>query len=250
MFIESIHGIPLKANSDEFQPEARVSPNFPGDEPEPLQRNLEALLFEETGKVIQSFQTMISSIVALGMLLREVFESASSENVPSSNAPFTPLLKQVAKLIAIARDDFRAKFPLPATAPGHATRVKHVSEALEHLQQLVVRLARDYEIEQEVIERHLARVEPLLRDVGVLIGKVDPRRCTRRFDSVYCAGDVAELYPGAIEVLVLNISAVLLPEAVFLRSLVILYCSGPYVLGKGELSHLANDSVLGYLAPV
>lgn len=48
-----------------------------------------------------------------------------------------------------------------------------------------------------------------------------------------CAGDVAELYPAAIEAVILNLSAVLLPEAVFLRSLVILYCFGPYVLGKG-----------------
>lgn len=58
-------------------------------------------------------------------------------------------------------------------------------------------------------------------------------RC-RRSDLIYCTGDVAELYPAAIEALVLNLSALLLPEAVFLRSLVILYCFGPYVLGKGE----------------
>ena len=51
---------------------------------------------------------------------------------------------------------------------------------------------------------------------------------------MYCIGDVAELYPSAVEAFVLNVSAIILPEAVFLRSLVILYCCGPYALGQGE----------------
>jgi hypothetical protein len=67
---------------------------------------------------------------------------------------------------------------------------------------------------------------------------------------VHCAGDVAELYPAAIEALVLNVSAVLLPEAVFLRSLVILYCFGPYVLGKGEPTQSATGGVCVYSASV
>ncbi|KAG8218204.1 hypothetical protein J3R82DRAFT_3765 [Butyriboletus roseoflavus] len=212
-FVKSSNDIPLMANSDEDQSEAQASSGFSDSGPEPLQRSLEAILSEETGKFIWSFGTMISSTMALGMVVHDVLESASSDSVPSSNALFTPPLKQVALLIAIVYDDFRAKFPLPVTAPGHAARVKRVSKVLGRLQQLVVRLARDYEIEQEVIERHLARVKPLLHDVGVLIG------------------DVAELYPGAIEALV-----VLLPEAMFLRSLVILYCSGPYVFGKDAIS--------------
>lgn len=100
--------------------------------------------------------------------------------------------------------------------------MKRVSVALERLQRLVIHLARDHEIEQEVIERHLARVKPFLHDLGVLVGEVDLRRCgVIRLDVLirctYRAGDVAELYPVAIEALVLNISAVLLPEALFLR---------------------------------
>lgn len=50
-------------------------------------------------------------------------------------------MKTVAKLVAIARDGFRAGFTLPAMAPGYAERAKRVSAALEHFHQFVLRLA-------------------------------------------------------------------------------------------------------------
>jgi hypothetical protein len=161
------------ANADKVRPEARVSPNSPDSGPELLQRSLKTFFSEETGKIIRSFETVINSPVALslGMAVHDVLEFVSSDSVPSNNAPFTQLLKKVATSVAIARDDVRAKLPLPATAPGHAERAKHVSEVLKHLQQLVIRLTRNHEIEQEVVERHLACVNPFLHDVGVLIGK-------------------------------------------------------------------------------
>lgn len=61
---------------------------------------------------------------------------------------------------------------------------------------------------------------------------------------------MAELYPAAIEALVLNVSPVLLPEAGSLRSLVILYCFGTHVLGKGEPSWSATGGVCVYSASV
>lgn len=155
--------------SDNVQSETQTSSNSP--DPELFQQTLEALLSEETGKIMRSFETVVNSTIALGAAFHDVLESASSDSVPSSNAPFMQLLQKVAKLIVIARDDVRARFPFPATASGHAERVKSVSEALERLQRLVIRLAKNHEIEQKVIERHLARAKPVLHDVGVLIGE-------------------------------------------------------------------------------
>ena len=116
---------------------------------------------------------MINSTVALGMAFHDVLESPSSDSLPANIAPLYPLLKGMVKLLAIARDDIQAKFPLPSTAPGHAERAKHVFEVLERLQRLVVRLAKDHEIKPEVVERHLTRVKPFLHDMGVLIGEND-----------------------------------------------------------------------------
>ena len=48
--------------------------------------------------------------------------------------------------VVIARDDVRAKFQVPVTTLGHGERAKHVTAVLEHLQQLVMRLARNHEI--------------------------------------------------------------------------------------------------------
>lgn len=103
------------------------------------------------------------------MAFQDILESASSEIVPSDT--FALLLKQLATFVAIARDYVLARFPLPAMAPGHAKREIDVSGAIERLQQLVIRVARNYNPEQEVVERHLARVKPFLHDVGVLIGE-------------------------------------------------------------------------------
>ncbi|KIJ08010.1 hypothetical protein PAXINDRAFT_18822 [Paxillus involutus ATCC 200175] len=64
------------------------------------------------------------------------------------------------------------------------------------------------------MESHLAVLRPYIEELLVLVG------------------DVAELHPTVLEADVLNPNAVLLPEAMFIRSLVILYCFGPYVLGK------------------
>ena len=234
-------------NSRNIRSEAQALPISPDGGSELLPKGLEALLSEETETIIGSFETMLSSSTSLGVAFHDVLEFASSD----SNAPFTPLLKPLAMLVSTALDDFRAQFLLPATAPGHATRVKNVSEALERLRRHLVRLARDHEIEQEVIERHLARSIPFLRDIGVLIGENNLWRSgvieLDGSDAGYCAGDVAELYPAAIEALVLNLSAVLLPEAVFLRSLVIMYCLGPYVLGRGESGHFAQGGACIYL---
>lgn len=135
------------------------------------EQTLETLFSEEAGKIMRSFETMIDSTIALGMALYDVLDSTSSNNPHSSDAPPNSLPKNVAKLVVAARDDFRARFPFPATAPGHAARVKSVSEALGHLQRLFIRLARHQGVEQGVIEHYLTRVNPLLHDVGVLIGE-------------------------------------------------------------------------------
>ena len=172
-FISNLFNISLAAIADKAQPESQASPNTPESEPEFLQRSLEVLFSEETGRIIRSFETVINSTVALGTAFNDALESASSDSVSSDNTSFSPLLKKVATFVATARDDLRARFPLPATAPGHAEREKHVSAALEHLQQFVTRLARNHKIEQEAVERHLTHVTPLLHDMGVLIGERD-----------------------------------------------------------------------------
>jgi len=132
-------------------------------------------LSEETGKITRSFETVINSTVALGMAFNDVLRSASSDGGPLNNTSLAPVLKNLAAFVAVARDDFRARLPLPATAPGHAERVIYVSWALEQLQHVVIRRARDNEIGQEVIEHYLARVNPFLHDVGVLIGESNLR---------------------------------------------------------------------------
>ncbi|KAG6374875.1 hypothetical protein JVT61DRAFT_3364 [Boletus reticuloceps] len=206
LFVSNLLGMPSMANADGIQ----VSPNSLDLAPEFLQRSLETLFSEETGTLSRFFETVINGTVALRVALHDLLELTSADSVLSSDAPLAPVLGTVATFVAIVRDDFRARFTLPAMAPGHAKREKHVSDALEYLQQLAIRPAKSH---GEVIERHLARAKPLLHNVGVLIG------------------DVAELYPEAIEA-VLSVGAVLWPEAVLVRSLVILYCFGPYVLGK------------------
>lgn len=158
--------------SDDAQPESQAPPNSDGW-PELRQHSFEALFAEEVGKIIQSFETVISSTVVLDTALHDILESASPDSVLSDNVLLSPLLKKLVKLVAIAYDDFRAQFPLPAMAPGHAERVKSVSDALERLQQLVIRLARKHEIEQEVIERYLTCVVPFLHHVGILVGECD-----------------------------------------------------------------------------
>ncbi|KAF8131026.1 hypothetical protein EV363DRAFT_192798 [Boletus edulis] len=198
--------MPSMANADSIQVSLDLAPEF-------LQRGLENIFSEETGTLSRFFETVINGTVALRVALHDLLELASADSVLSSDAPLAPVLDTVATFVAIVRDDFRARFPLPAMAPGHAKREKHVSDALEYLQQFAIRPTKNHGIEQEVIERHLAGAKPLLHNVGVLIG------------------DVAELYPEAIEAL-LSVGAVLWPEAVLVRSLVILYCFGPYVLGK------------------
>ncbi|KAF9224488.1 hypothetical protein BS17DRAFT_76945 [Gyrodon lividus] len=153
---------------------------------------------------------------ALDTTLRSIFES--SDDTTGGNAQLHALSKKIVARMTSALDDLLAKFPVPASAPGHVERVRSVLEFVEQGQQWTVRLGKTYGVEQGVLEPHLATLRPYVHELGVLIG------------------DVAELYPTAIEALVLNLSAVLLPEAIFIRSLVILYCFGPYVLGKDAIS--------------
>ncbi|KIJ11461.1 hypothetical protein PAXINDRAFT_15673 [Paxillus involutus ATCC 200175] len=117
-----------------------------------------------------------------------------------------------------------------ASAPGHAERVRSVSQSVELAQQLILFLGETYGVKQGVMESHLAVLRPYIEELLVLVG------------------DVAELHPTVLEADVLNPNAVLLPEAMFIRSLVILYCFGPYVLGKHEsswvlLERRANDAI-------
>lgn len=194
-------------------------------------------MFEETSKITHSVETLIDSTVALGTALNDILLSGSLDGAaPLNNPLLTPLLKEIAKIVAIAQEEFRTKFPLPSTAPGHTQRTKRVSEVLEHLQRVVVHLASDQGMELEAIERHLARIEPFIHSALVLVGESDCWCCVlvQLSDLVAChLGDVAELYPAAVQALVLSLSAVLLPETMVLP-MFMLYSLGPHVLGEGE----------------
>ncbi|KAF8844776.1 hypothetical protein BDN67DRAFT_877947, partial [Paxillus ammoniavirescens] len=120
------------------------------------------------------------------------------------------LSKKIVACIMGVLDDFVANLRMPASAPGHVERVRSVSESVEQAQQLILLVGETYGVKQGVMEPHLAVVRSYIEELWILVG------------------DVAEIYPTVIEAVVLNLSAVLLPEAMFIRSLVILYCFGPY----------------------
>ncbi|KAF8130344.1 hypothetical protein EV363DRAFT_1417424 [Boletus edulis] len=156
-----------------------------------LQRGLEKIFFEETGTLGRFFETVINGTVALRL--------ASADSVLSSDAPLAPVLDTVAMFVAMCatvttfgQGSHSLRWP-QATQSGE----KHVSDALEYLQQLAIRPTRNHGIEQKVL---------------------NPSFITWEFKL-------------AIEAL-LSVGAVLWLEAVLVQSLVILYCFGSYVLGK------------------
>lgn len=169
----SLLSIPLTESARRVRPHAPAptSPNSLDSTPGLHLRSLETIFSEEIGKIIRSIETAINSTVTLGTVLNDIIESGSSDSLPLENAPYAPLLKKVATYVATARDDFRTRFPLPATAPGHAKRAEYVAKAMERIQRLVIRLARKNGIEQEVMERYLTRLKPFLHEVGVLVGE-------------------------------------------------------------------------------
>ncbi|KIJ05162.1 hypothetical protein PAXINDRAFT_21559 [Paxillus involutus ATCC 200175] len=187
----------------------------PDPSPELFQQAFEALRSGDISKLTETFETLVNSTVTLDTALRSILESL--DEMAGQDAQLHALSKKIVAYIMGGLDDFVANLRMPASAPGHAERVRSVSESIEQAQQLINFVGETYGVKQGVMEPHLAVVRPYAEELWVLIG------------------DVAELYPTAIEAVVLNLSAVLLPEAMFIRSLVILYCFGPCVLGKDAI---------------
>ncbi|KAF8438620.1 hypothetical protein L210DRAFT_3646877 [Boletus edulis BED1] len=137
------------ANADSIQ----VSPNSLDLALEFLQRGLEKIFFEETGTLGRFFETVINGTVALRVALHDLLELASADSVLSSDAPLAPVLDTVAMFVAMCatvttfgQGSHSLRWP-QATQSGE----KHVSDALEYLQQLAIRPTRNHGIEQKVL---------------------------------------------------------------------------------------------------
>ncbi|KIJ61002.1 hypothetical protein HYDPIDRAFT_116510, partial [Hydnomerulius pinastri MD-312] len=204
---EADTGVPQSSPSDSATP----------PEPDPLQQALKALLSRDPSKLADTWGSLLNSTITLGSSFSTIIESSSFTNATAdaiNSTHIDVLTRKLATFLTITQEELLAKLPTPASAPGHAERARTVSASVEQAQEWILRLGMTYGFAESELEPHLLTVMPYAEQLGVLIG------------------DVTELYPTAIEALVLNLSAVLLPEAVFIRSLVILYCFGPYVLGK------------------
>lgn len=162
-------------------------------------------------------------------LLQQAFEALVSGDISKLTESFETLSTKMAALITSALDDLLAQFPMPASAPGHVGRVRSVWETVELAQKLLIQYWKACGFEQGMLEPYLAAVRPYVHELLVLLG------------------DIAELYPTAIEVVVLNLSAVLLPEAGFTSWLLILYFFGPYGIGKDAIGEWVFRQALEFL---
>ncbi|KIJ11460.1 hypothetical protein PAXINDRAFT_15672, partial [Paxillus involutus ATCC 200175] len=139
----------------------------PNPSPELLQQAFEALRFRDISKLTDSFETLVNKTVVLDTALRSILESLNE--MAGQDVQLHALCEKIVPYITGVLGDSVANL---ASAPGHAERVRSVSQSVELAQQLILFLGETYGVKQGVMESHLAVLRPYIEELLVLVGDV------------------------------------------------------------------------------
>lgn len=133
--------------------------------------------------------------------------------------------------LKILLDQLQTAFPPPDKAPSHADRSARVHKILEEVENVLVRVASKYGIEEAVIRSHFDAIKSHVEVV------------------IVTAGDLIEQHPQIAEAILFSGVAMLIPESWLLRPLLGLFGFGPGGPVKGSIAAWAQKVFYGAVVP-